>query len=751
MTRRATSARTTLGDQLLALDFREVHDATDHLEAALGVRGKAAVATRLADASFVEARLLSLSGGALATLEILAESGGAAVESTLCAALQRRLGISPADASRCLMLAEASGLALRVESSTMYTTKTIKKVALLSDCAGIVASRVRGVTLRNVEAPTDLAPAASHALRDLAARIASTVHGAIRVTSAGHANRTSLKKLAPRVGLAPEALGQVLDQAARSGVLGAREGLMVPLVDDLRALARGEIVIDPVERQVRQLLDSSRWTSVEWLERATSVATPGLTPGDLHEAVDGMPSVVVAEHAGVKFVRQAPVGTSGDGHVTPAFEVMLGPACDPEMAALLALAAEPVRFDRVITLKLGPASVAAACALGVSADEILGTLARVGRHAVPDNVRVMVLDWAQTVRRATVRKAWLVETSSADAADVAARALGSKVLARPTSTMILVDEEVASPGAALAKAGIVTGDRPERWNRFSEPMRVVVPDAKSPPTWTPMPALAARVEADRAKGTLVPAFVNAPHAPSPAESLRSLASGQAAGTNVRVFLDRVTKLWAAAEDDYADWADSLEEVDGDLAKMIAVETPLRLLPFVTRAPKERARLLQLTDDVAALVRAAEGRDPSGLTLDGAFVVSMLNEHRDVDAFVMGEIVRGMKRIGIDPGPKPAPKTRAAPQPVPPSSNGRPRAIDVEEAAPAAIRRALDALVVAQGTAWLRVRSKSQGERVVRLRVERILVRGTEATVLGTDVDEELGRSFPIANVVGIRT
>ena len=173
---------------------------------------------------------------------------------------------------------------------------------------------------------------------------------------------------------------------------------------------------------------------------------------------------------------------------------------------------------------------------------------------------------------------------------------------------------------------------------------------------------------------------------------------------------------------------------------------------MTRTPKERARLLARSSDVAELVRAAESRDVSSLTLDGAFVITLMHQHREVESFVMVEIARGMKAIGMDPGPTPIPRaegpaTKAAAQ----APSGRPRVLDFEEQSPADVRRALDALSGTPHGAWLRVRSKSQGERVVHLRVERILARGAEVTVLGTDLDEELGRSFPIAIVVGVRT
>ena len=737
---------------ILALDFREIQGASEGLAAQLGVKGQAAIAAKLRDVTFVEAQLRSLPGGALAALEALAEAGGAMPESGLASTLNARLGMTIGQTARATALAQVAGLAICVETSFVYTHKTMSQIALLSDCAPIVAARVRGVTLRRIEAPADLTPEPSHSLRDLVARVASTIHAAVKVTASGYPNRASLKKLAPKVGLEAEALGDLLDDVSRAGVLGAREGMLVPILDDLRALARGEIVLDPMERAFREHVDETRWTNGEHLARATP-STPSIQEAVTAQAVRSMPTLALAQHEGVTFVRRARFSPGGDGHVTPSFEVMLGPACDPELAATLALAAEPVRFDRVLTLKLGPASVAAACALGVSTDEILSALGKVGRHETPDNVRVMVADWAKSVRTATVRKAWVIEASSAEAADASARALGAKVVARPTATMLIVDESVGAPGATLVKAGIATGDRPERSHRFTESRRLSHGEPKPIAAWSPMAGLAERVQADRASGTLVPDLTDAPHEPTPADTVRRTGRNHVEGSNTRIFLDRVAKLWDAAEDGYADWAESLDEDACEVAKLLAVEVPLRLLPVIARTPKERRRLFESCDDAADLIRAAEQASPSGITLDGAFVVTMLNEHSEVGSFMVVEIARAMRKLGIDPGPLPAhfegkpSLTGAAPRPVAPSTNGRPRPADLSEQPAPVVRKALDALALAQGTAWLRVRSKSQGERVVHMRVERLLSRGDETTVLGTDLDEELGRSFPIANVV----
>src|SRR5204863_5981595 len=128
----------------------------------------------------------------------------------------------------------------------------------------------------------------------------------------------------------------------------------------------------------------------------------------------------------------------GDGHVTPSFEIMLGPRADPEILAVLALAATPVRLDRVITLKLEPASVTAAITCGLRWDEIAKALDAVAPHPVPENVSTMVREWAERARIVRLRRVLSAECSNKEAADAAVTVLGDRVVARPTPTLLLI-------------------------------------------------------------------------------------------------------------------------------------------------------------------------------------------------------------------------------------------------------------------------------------------------------------------------
>ncbi len=446
-----------------------------NLASPLGLAGSPAtvVLQRLIDERRVAAQLEHASGPCLAALETLVVSGGQLPTSTLVAAMVERFGW-PAEvvasgvgeaADRCLTV----GLGLMGDGETRWFC------VLLHGAAAQIADAVYGISLP--DPPDTATPAGLGAsARDIVARLAACAHFAVKSARNGRsANRATLRKLASAIGADERTLQADFEQALDVGLLRTSGELVVPDVAVLRSLAAGDIswAADREVARVQALVPADRWCSEEAIGRAVTfeLMKPMDTPiwhmeyllehsrrvseSRARDAIARCTGVARLSHGGHKFLRRfaAPASRGGDGHITPNLEVMLGPDADADLTLTLALAAEPVRFDRILTLKLTQNSVTAAVSLGVEPAALFDSLEHVGRHGIPDNVRAMVEDWVRSARTARIRQVWSVELSSSEAADVAARALGRSVVSRPTPTLLLVDAD-GRPDVVLAKAGV---------------------------------------------------------------------------------------------------------------------------------------------------------------------------------------------------------------------------------------------------------------------------------------------------------
>jgi hypothetical protein len=76
---------------------------------------------------------------------------------------------------------------------------------------------------------------------------------------------------------------------------------------------------------------------------------------------------------GETWVRRAasPADPSGDGHVTPSFEVLLGPGASLDIVAAIGLGRELMGLDRVLTFRITPESVAAGLGCGLDPARLL--------------------------------------------------------------------------------------------------------------------------------------------------------------------------------------------------------------------------------------------------------------------------------------------------------------------------------------------------------------------------------------------
>ena len=146
----------------------------------------------------------------------------------------------------------------------------------------------------------------------------------------------------------------------------------------------------------------------------------------------------------------------GDAIVQPSFEVVL---FGSEPAALLDLLpfAEPAgggAGDAARTLQITRARVQGAIGAGLTAEQILATLARLSRTGVPDNVARTIRDWARSVRLARVAPETVLSFPDAETLERARLALGEK--ARPLAHALSVPGHTAADlRRRLEKLGIV--------------------------------------------------------------------------------------------------------------------------------------------------------------------------------------------------------------------------------------------------------------------------------------------------------
>lgn len=722
----------------------------------IGVTGTAeAVEARLSDPAFIARSIREAPGVALAVLEIVVEHFGRIARSALVEIAMDRLGLTNTEVGASLAALDEGGLAFSFQGRDRWGGE-IWDIALFDVSAEIIAEHVRGLTLP--EPPQGTAATAlpdtalpDTARRDLVALLASVAHLPVRYTQAKRVNMTSCKKLASVVGQNESALAEVIDRGIAEGFLGASGALLVPRLEALRALATGARVWAPAGDAgvLHQWAPAERWISREALVRAVSAKLVvehmlhGIGPGHarvLRKRVENAlehAALVSVEREGHVFVRRAggarATGT-GDGHVTPSFEVMLGPDCDPAIALVVALAAEPVRFDRVITRKITPGSISAALAVGLDAQEILDVLGRVGRHGVPDNVRAMIADWARGARTVRVRKVWALEASTPDAADQAARALGASVVGRPSPTVVLVDGELASPEAALAKTAVkVVGAAAPLVERRIRPHD----DATPGPSWigdiTAAPELRARAH-DRAG---LPQRVCSPDA-----ALDAIAEAQS-DRQLAVFFGVLSALWSAALSEYVTWARKLPEDAQKAAFRRADESPADFLFWLVRTPKVRRRMLGRAKRVEDLCVSEPLTNVADTTGPGLDVLRMLRTPAVARALASVSTV-------APPAGAPAKRAHAAKSAPAGKSDGPVKPSDLEPQPRDEIVEALESAIDVGTQLWVRVSSKSQGERVLALQPEQLLRRGNELTLLATDVETGEGRSFPLANVVAVK-
>ena len=199
----------------------------------------------------------------------------------------------------------------------------------------------------------------------------------------------------------------------------------------------------------------SGWTSAEAIARGLTlemnVRGARSTLVDWKSITERLPHLPTVVHEGMTFVRCPPHRGErwGDGHVTPNMEVMLGPAAHPEIVATVGLMAELQRLDTVLTYRITQRSVHDALAVGLTVERMVEALDRVGRHGIPANVRANVEDFA---RQAVQLEPLLVARVPRDAVPRVKAALGTTWFEEPAPGLLLVrmDSRKALESAIVA-------------------------------------------------------------------------------------------------------------------------------------------------------------------------------------------------------------------------------------------------------------------------------------------------------------
>ena len=488
-----------------------------------------------------------------------------------------------------------------------------RAVALWSPMVTELWDRLLGVSLPD---PRDRAPGAyKHGPEVIAALAAAGLacQHKVKATRSSQPHRGDVKKHARRLGMDPEDLFDSLERAFETGLVVVRDGLFEPQLDRMEAIVRdppaqsilwdwlGDVAVS--QEELARAIALARYADgPNWLDWEDYPETLLESRGDAAGS-----SLQLEEHDGRLYVsvpQPAPPPASVEGFVTPNLEVMIGPDPDPLAVAQVGVFAELTKLDRVVTFQLRPKTVARAVLRGVSGEQIVAQLARVGRHGVPESVQIQVLDWAESARVAHATPATLLTLPPRLCPGVLL-ALGDR--ARQVGDgELLVSREVGAPELERLLTGLkielggTTAQSPSRATDAPE-MHVEEFYATSdlpPRPLSPLPArpdeeLRRRVREERAQG-FAPSLAGlddeaevrngAPGAEELLEAAKGLPknAAKAVRTLVRLHREQQAELRAWAEREP-------EDVRSEAYDLIS--SPAEMLPVLVLVPAARRRAL----------------------------------------------------------------------------------------------------------------------------------------------------------------
>ena len=392
-------------------------------------RRLAALREILQDADRWDEWLAELPALSLVALEILVEACGGLETEDIEDILQRRIGCDDDQARVAWELLCAHQLVVPLGSHYEHEPVAI---SIYEGTLPLLTQRLRGASLPAV--PAEFAQESDECASDVSlchtlAVAGLTAHRRLGFTRAGAPNRTSLRRFAKDLGASPDEVFALVERAMRRDWVRAKEQDLTPNPQRMLTAARAGGDDSAFGSGFDSWLQPGAWVSLDALLRArvrahldTSLRSKaehghasvviGVEPlfGYFEEQMrnlEGLEHRIVANVAWVR--RPKPPGEfSGDGHVTPNFEVMLGPSAHPEIVASVALGCELQRIDRVLTFRITPQSVAAGMAAGQTKGQLCAALEAVGPHALAKNVAQLVDEWEQASRVARVSHGWFL-------------------------------------------------------------------------------------------------------------------------------------------------------------------------------------------------------------------------------------------------------------------------------------------------------------------------------------------------------
>lgn len=713
---------------------------------ALGVRPAShrAVESALASAERVRVRLLAAPPAALFAAEALLAGGGQLEETDLAEIVGTYRGWKPAEAFAAAKALVRAGLAVVLPG-------TSRVYALIAPAAEHVARLVAGISVPPVRGEVKVTrPAApATAQRDTIVLAALAAHRRLRTTRSGALDRGSLKSFVKGIGIELEVAEARLRAAADARLLERAGERLVPDVSALDRAAAGGIDLgaaDDVDRLLEPAVGIGKWIAVEAVVRALveQQAPFGRWPPShrgfgaywrqfRERAERRIAHTAGLDHGtdegGVRVVRVAPASAApppgaarGDGHVTPSFDVIVGPAADPRLLPPIALGCQLQRIDRVLTFRITPDSIASGIACGLEPAAFGDALAAVGPHGLAPNVAAMVGDWSRRSRPLLLAEG-VFAFGDPDRVDSLAAALAQWVVRRPLPGALELDPDVpeALLAEATSRAGLVLGagaagrlhsarayhahDSPRIGRRGVGPLLVV-----------PEPDAALRAHAvDSSPPEVAVDLATA----DPAESFEQIctrlehtAQNHAQGPLLHAAALRLRTALGAL----TDWARRLSPAARREAIEAIDEKPLGLLPVLLLTPKHQRRVLARSPSFAVLLEVAARH----LLLPG---------HADLAAHRLALLASDAL-----PADRTAGAFAAATATPPPGARAHPHPPALETRT--TLARAIDG-------GGLTLRLTLHDGASIEFWPERIIRRGRTEALVGTDLERDENRVVPL--------
>lgn len=737
-----------------ALDF-EVMDGLGELLAVDWSAGKddarfSKLRRLMTDPARVTAQLLKLPALGLLACEILVEAGGLASWESVAVVLEERSGLDRATVARFLHGFQGGGV---LTPAFAVDRPKEKAFVLLAPAAELVAERVwllSAPPARAVEAPAAGAPPVEASAMLAVAGLA--LHEPIKHTASGEPHRGNIKKHARRLALDERALHELVDRAWVAGALRADpRGEYVTVPARMRAIAAGGEVRAPYSALLASWLAEGP-RPLEVIVRAIARwRAQRESHGFLHSVFHREPydetlrvvrkqlsksaGVRRVEVDGVAWIELARAGAElperVEGFVTPNLDVMVGPEPDPRVVARLALCAELVRIDRVLTFRLRPATVGRAVLAGMTGEEMVDVIGRVGRHGIPEGVRAQVLDWATNARVASAEPVTLLRVPARLHDEVVA-ALGDLVVCAPAPGVVLVAEgqPLDTIRARLAASAVEVAGRAAPHDGREEPVRSSPSEREAVPPPLPLEAtkdaqLVRTIVEERAAG-FAPSLssVGRPQLATDGalpdwDELRARA--KSAPPEVRRILEAIARLHRAHGAEVEAWVARLPPEERDALD------PMSVMPLLMIPPAHRRRILSSGAPVEKVLAEAGAVMARGwLSVEGKKLAKAM---RGGDPALLAEILLGDED---DDESDLADEELEPPREAPTMTRG----------AVLALLRDVEGTDGPVHIWW----DSAEGPSAATAWVEELRTRGSEPVVLFTEVETELPRVVPLASV-----